>query len=112
MPLRILPPHYPTSGSSKIILSDLNLLQSYEPSTAYSQVMLATLLTVLEDARRWSGSGVTINAFNPGICNTELFRHYSDTQSFVFKLAIQPVLIYLFIFPQRAAQAGNNRNEV
>ena len=51
----------------------------YSAIKAYAQSKLANILFSKELARRGEGSGVTVYSLHPGVINTDLGRHASDT---------------------------------
>lgn len=57
--------------------TDLNSEQSYDPGDAYNQSKLANILFTRNIARRLTGTGVTVNAVDPGLVDTEIMRHMS-----------------------------------
>ncbi|GAU99152.1 hypothetical protein RvY_10192-2 [Ramazzottius varieornatus] len=101
--LRIVNIAFPSSKEASINFDDLNSEKDYNPSRVYRQAKLATLLTTLEASKRF-GHGVTVNAVYPGQCNTEIYRHVSGNQSFIVKILMQPLFMFLFKSPERAAQ--------
>lgn len=55
--------------------TDLNSEKHYDAGEAYNQSKLANVMFTREMARRLTGSGVTVNAVDPGLVDTELMRH-------------------------------------
>lgn len=105
--LRIVNITFPPSEEISINFDDLNSEKEYNPSRVYRQAKLATLMTTLQASKRF-GSRVTVNAVYPGKCNTEVYRHVSGNQSFLVKVFMHPVFMFLFKSPERAAQTGSN----
>lgn len=60
---------------------DLNSEKHYDPGDAYSQSKLANILFTRNLARRLTGTGVTVNAVDPGLVDTQLMRHMSVFKS-------------------------------
>lgn len=61
--------------NGQINMNDLNSDQNYNKSDAYSQSKLANLLFMRELAKKLKGTGVTVNAVEPGKVDTEIYRH-------------------------------------
>lgn len=59
----------------KINVDDINSEKSYDPAEAYNQSKLANIMFTRELARKLTGTGVTVNAVNPGLVDTEIIRH-------------------------------------
>ena len=60
---------------ARIHFDDLQLEHHYNPVKAKLQAELAKALFAMELARRLEGSGVTSNAFHPGLIRTRLIRN-------------------------------------
>jgi NAD(P)-dependent dehydrogenase (short-subunit alcohol dehydrogenase family) len=60
---------------ARIYFDDLQLQRGYNPLKAKLQAELAKALFSMELARRLQGSGVTSNAFHPGLIRTRLIRN-------------------------------------
>ena len=58
---------------------DINWEKSYDPMPAYSQSKLSNILHAKELARRLEGTGITVYVLNPGTIDTELGRHFYET---------------------------------
>ncbi|XP_031616470.1 retinol dehydrogenase 12-like [Contarinia nasturtii] len=79
----------------EIKTSDLNSEKSYDAGDAYNQSKLANILFTRELARKLSGTGVTVNAVNPGLVDTKITRHMGVFKSFsgvIFKPLTWPFL--------------------
>lgn len=59
----------------QINTDDINSEKNYDPGAAYNQSKLANIMFTRELARKLTGTGVTVNAVNPGLVDTELTRH-------------------------------------
>lgn len=75
----------------KIKVEDLNSEKSYDAAEAYNQSKLANIMFTRELARKLTGTGVTVNAVNPGLVDTEIIRHMG-----VFKSVSGYKLLSLF----------------
>jgi NAD(P)-dependent dehydrogenase (short-subunit alcohol dehydrogenase family) len=60
---------------ARIHFDDLQLQQGYNPVKAKLQAELAKALFAMELARRLQGSGVTSNAFHPGLVRSRVIRN-------------------------------------
>lgn len=59
----------------RINADDINSEKKYDAGDAYNQSKLANIMFTRELARKLSGTGVTVNAVNPGLVDTEIIRH-------------------------------------
>ena len=59
---------------ARIHFDDLQLQRGYNPVKAKLQAELAKVLFAMELARRLEGTGVTSNAFHPGLIRSEIIR--------------------------------------
>jgi NAD(P)-dependent dehydrogenase (short-subunit alcohol dehydrogenase family) len=59
---------------ARLDFSDLEMARGYLPFRAYARSKLANLLFTYELARRLDGTGVTVNAVDPGLVRTGLGR--------------------------------------
>lgn len=53
----------------------MNSEKKYDAGDAYNQSKLANIMFTRLLARKLSGTGVTVNAVNPGLVDTKLMRH-------------------------------------
>ncbi|XP_014251456.1 retinol dehydrogenase 13-like isoform X2 [Cimex lectularius] len=58
---------------------DLNMVDDYSPFRAYTRSKAANVLFTTELANRLKGRGVNVYAVHPGIVQTRLWKHSSDT---------------------------------
>ncbi len=84
----------------KLELDDLQLERSYSVAQAYARSKLAILYFTLELARRIEGSGVTVNAVDPGPVASNIG---ANNPGFLYSLA-KPMIRYLFPSAARAAR--------
>ena len=75
-------------GRGQIYWDDPNWERTaYSAIFAYAQSKLANVLFTAELGRRTAGSGITTYSLHPGVIQTELARHFSDTYGVVAALA-------------------------
>ncbi|MCI4320308.1 MAG: SDR family oxidoreductase [Thermoplasmata archaeon] len=78
-----------------LVLDDLESTRSYRGFRAYGRSKLALILLTHEFARRWAGSGVTVNALHPGFVATRFGQNNGGSFAlmvrFVSFLAAIPV---------------------
>lgn len=86
----------------KLDLDDLMLERSYGATAAYANSKLAIVHFTLELARRIEGSGVTVNAVDPGPVASNIG---ADNPGIPYKLA-RPMIKYLFPSAPRAARTA------
>ncbi|XP_017027094.1 retinol dehydrogenase 13-like [Drosophila kikkawai] len=87
-----------------INFSDLNSEESYDEIAAYSQSKLANVLFARELAKRLEGSGVTVNALNPGSVNTELARDWNSPKGYFIRYVLKPLMWPILKTPKSGAQ--------
>ncbi|KAG5850158.1 hypothetical protein ANANG_G00079240 [Anguilla anguilla] len=63
----------------RIHFEDMNSEMSYHPAQAYAQSKLANILFTRELAKKLEGTGVTVYAVNPGMVNSDAFRHLNNS---------------------------------
>ena len=63
-----------------IRFDDLQLTSGWSTLAAYAQAKLATNMATIAMALRLDGSGVAVNALNPGFIRTSLLRHYTGAK--------------------------------
>ncbi|KAH8372624.1 hypothetical protein KR009_001282 [Drosophila setifemur] len=81
-----------------IQVEDMNSKESYDEGVAYCQSKLANILFARELAKRLEGTGVTVNALNPGIADTEIARNMIFFKTKFAQYVVECVLFYCF-FP-------------
>ncbi|HLG78342.1 MAG TPA: SDR family NAD(P)-dependent oxidoreductase [Ktedonobacteraceae bacterium] len=101
-PARIINVNSASHRSGRIDFDDLQSARNYDPMRAYSQAKLANLLVTYELARQLEGSGVSVNAADPGGAATDLAR--SEAMPALFRL-ILPLLAKIMTV-ERAAQSS------
>ena len=85
---------------ARLELDDLQLERGYSWSQAYARSKLAILLFTLELARRVEGSGVSVNAVDPGPVASNIG---ANNPGFLYSLA-KPMIRHLFPSAARAAR--------
>ena len=85
---------------AKLELDNLQLERGYSVSQAYSRSKLAILYFSLELARRIEGTGVTVNAVDPGPVASNIA---ANNPGLLYSLA-KPMIRYLFPSAARAAR--------
>ncbi len=85
-----------TAGN--IQLDDLQFEKKYSAFRAYAQSKLANVLFTTELARRLAGTGVTVNAVDPGTVRTSL-----GSDQWIFRLAVK---LPFFVSPDQGAQTA------
>ncbi|KAH8252494.1 hypothetical protein KR032_000257 [Drosophila birchii] len=87
---------------------DINFNKTYDEGVAYCQSKLANILFARELAQRLDGTGVTVNALNPGIADTEIARNVIFFQTkfaqYVVESVLRPLLWSLMKTPRNGAQ--------
>ncbi|XP_038637962.1 retinol dehydrogenase 11-like [Scyliorhinus canicula] len=87
----------------KIRFNDINMKDCYDPLVAYCQSKLANILFTRELAQRLQGTGVTVNAVNPGIIWTPMLKNMMCHQACWVRVLTAP--FYFFIkAPKQGAQ--------
>jgi NAD(P)-dependent dehydrogenase (short-subunit alcohol dehydrogenase family) len=83
-------------------LDNLQLTRNYSVAQSYARSKLAILHFTLELARRTEGSGVTVNAVDPGPVASNIG---ANNPGFLYSLA-RPMIRYLFPSAARAARTA------
>jgi NAD(P)-dependent dehydrogenase (short-subunit alcohol dehydrogenase family) len=99
-PARVVNISSDTYKIAKLELDDLQLERSYSVSQAYARSKLAIVYFSLELARRVEGTGVTVNAVDPGPVASNIA---ANNQGLLYSLA-KPMIRYLFPSAARAAR--------
>jgi len=99
-PARVVNVGSDTYRIATLDLDDLQLERSYSVSQSYARSKLAILLFTLELARRSAGSGVTVNAVDPGPVASNIG---ANNPGVLYSLA-RPMIRTLFPNAERAAR--------
>jgi len=76
----------------QIHVEDINSSDDYDEGVAYCQSKLANILFARELAKRLEGTGVTVNAVNPGLAATEIARNMVFFQTKFAQYVVECVL--------------------
>ncbi|XP_017132780.1 retinol dehydrogenase 11 isoform X2 [Drosophila elegans] len=91
-----------------IHVEDMHGQDFYDEGVAYCQSKLANILFARELAKRLEGTGVTVNALNPGIADTEIARNMIFFQTkfaqYVVETLLRPLLWSVMKTPRNGAQ--------
>jgi NAD(P)-dependent dehydrogenase (short-subunit alcohol dehydrogenase family) len=87
---------------ARLHFDDLQLERGYSLAKAYGQSKLAILYFTLELAQRLSGTGVVVNAVDPGPVASNIG---ADNPGFAYQLA-RPMIRWLFPSARRAARTA------
>jgi retinol dehydrogenase 12 len=94
-PARIVPARIVNVASGlyagKLDFDNLQGEQTFSVNAAYMQSKLANLLFTYALARRLAGTGVTVNAVNPGIVGTGLGREVTGLNRFISDVLLRPL---------------------
>jgi NAD(P)-dependent dehydrogenase (short-subunit alcohol dehydrogenase family) len=101
-PARIVNISSDTYRIAKLDFDDLQLERRYSMTRAYGQSKLAILYFTLELARRLEGSGVTVNAVDPGPVASNIG---ADNPGLAYRL-LSPMIRHLFPGAARAARTA------
>ncbi len=74
VPARIVNVSSATEAVGHIDFQDLQLERGYSPARAYARAKLALNMFTIDLARRLEGTGVSVNALNPGFIKSNLLR--------------------------------------
>lgn len=77
---------------------------NYEPTRSYCQSKLANVLFTKELAKRLQGTGVTCYAVHPGVVQTELGRHLSQSTNRLIHCLFELSGRYFFKTAEMGAQ--------
>nr|XP_016940611.1 retinol dehydrogenase 12 isoform X2 [Drosophila suzukii] len=88
----------------QIHVEDINSSDDYDEGVAYCQSKLANILFARELAKRLEGTGVTVNAVNPGLAATEIARNMVFFQTKFAQTILRPLLWSMMKSARNGAQ--------
>ncbi|XP_037713162.1 retinol dehydrogenase 12 isoform X2 [Drosophila subpulchrella] len=88
----------------QIHVEDINSSDFYDEGVAYCQSKLANILFARELAKRLEGTGVTVNALNPGLAATEIARNMVFFQTKFAQTILRPLLWSMMKSARNGAQ--------
>jgi retinol dehydrogenase 14 len=99
-------------STTKLDFEDLQGERRFRSLTAFGASKAAELVMAFELARRWEGSGVTVNAVHPGVARTDLMRQAAAPVRWVSRLVSAPperiaaAIAPLALSPEYAGRTG------
>lgn len=91
-------------STTRIPFTDLNGATYFNSKDAYKQSKLAVVMFTHELSKRLQNSGVTVNAVQPGLVETELRRHFPAHKSYISGTILKPIWMLAFKTPVQGAQ--------
>ncbi|WP_248345937.1 SDR family NAD(P)-dependent oxidoreductase [Anaeromyxobacter paludicola] len=104
-PARILLTSSTAHGQARLHLDDLDSERRWDPYMAYAESKLELILFARALARRLRGTGVTVNAFHPGVISTKLLHRGFGAGGAPVEVAVEAVL-RLATAPQLSKTTG------
>jgi retinol dehydrogenase 14 len=98
--------------AGRIHFEDLELKRGYNHIRAYNQSKVANVLFTRELASRLAGTGITVNALEPGLVNTGLFKNMGKLPQWIVSLLAKTpekgaeTYIYLASSPEVSQVSG------
>jgi NAD(P)-dependent dehydrogenase (short-subunit alcohol dehydrogenase family) len=115
-PARVINTASEAHRSAHLDFDDLQFANGFNGVTAYNRSKLCNILYARELARRWAGTGVTVNCFHPGFVATRFGDHAGGWLAVAVwiakRFAISPekgarTLVYLASSPEVANVSGD-----
>ncbi|GFR84205.1 retinol dehydrogenase 13 [Elysia marginata] len=104
-PSRIINTTAAAQNLGNIDFDDINFEErEYTAGDSYSQSKLAVVLHTFHLAERLKGTKVTCNVVNPGICNTDIYRHLPLKQKKFIRISFGPFMYFLMKMAEDGAQ--------
>jgi len=85
---------------ARLDFDDLQSAQGYRGFKAYRRSKLCNILYTRELARRWAGTGVTVNCLHPGFAATR----FADQSSGLFSRIVRIAKTFAAISPEKGAE--------
>lgn len=86
-PSRVINTASAAHQSAKLDFADLQFARAYNGVSAYQRSKLCNILFTRELARRWTGSGVTVNCLHPGFVASRFGRESGGLLPLVLRVA-------------------------
>lgn len=83
-----------TEKRAHMHLNDLQLTKNWSVFKSYAQAKLAMNMCTRKMAKELEGSGVTVNALNPGFIKSNLLHNLKGWTAWAFKLSLQCVSFF------------------
>ncbi|KAK3702751.1 hypothetical protein RRG08_042736 [Elysia crispata] len=104
-PSRIINTTAAAQNLGDIDFDDINFeSREYNAGDSYSQSKLAVVVHTFQLAERLKDTKVMCNVINPGICNTDIYRHLPLKQKKFIRISFGPFMYFLMKMAEDGAQ--------